>query len=280
VLGAIIAWFITGVYDSMYLALSLAGVVCINAGTNLANDYFDYNSGCDTVDTGFNSPFSGGSGLLPRGILDPKKVHIVSIFFFALASLIGVFLALTVGSVIFAFGVIGIISGYFYTTQIATRGIGELIVGINCGPLAVLGSFYVQTQAISLEPLIASIPLGILIIEVLWINEIPDYFADSKAGKKTLVTRIGKKRAADVYAILAGLTYIVILAGVAMSLMPPLVLISLLTAPLALKAVTVARKNYDDPKSLISANATTALVHLFTGILLCLAYFLTGYFSF
>ncbi|NIQ06850.1 MAG: prenyltransferase, partial [Candidatus Korarchaeota archaeon] len=149
--------------------MSLVGAVCINAGANLANDYFDYKSGCDQVNTDFSSPFSGGSGLLPRGILEPRRVYIASILFFTFAGFIGIFLALTRGWVIVILGIIGVVSGYFYTTQIATRGIGEFFIGLNCGPLVVIGGYYVQTQNIALEPVMASIPIGILILEVLWI---------------------------------------------------------------------------------------------------------------
>ncbi len=271
------AWSSFGTFDPTYLVLSLIGAVCVNAGTNLANDYFDYKSGCDLVDTDFSSPFSGGSGLLPRGVLNPRKVYIASLVFFVFAGLIGVFLTLTRGWAIVALGLIGVFSGYFYTTRLATRGIGEFIVGINCGPLAVIGSYYVQTQSIALEPIVASIPIGILILEILWINEIPDYYADTKAGKKTLVTRIGRKRAADVYGMLMFSTYAVILFGVSLSLMPVLTLLSFLTAPLAIEAVYVARKYYGDPRKLIPANAGTVLVHLFTGLLLCIAYVISGY---
>ncbi len=271
------AWFSFRIFNLTYFVLSLIGAVCINAGTNLANDYFDYKSGCDLVDTDFSSPFSGGSGLLPRGVLNPRKVYIASLVSFLFASLIGIFLALTRGWIIVALGLIGVFSGYFYTTQLAPRGIGELIVGINCGSLVVIGSYYVQTQTIALEPIVASIPLGILILEVLWINEIPDYYADVKAGKTTLVTRIGRKKAIDVYGMLMFSTYAVVLLGVSLSLMPVLTLLSFLTIPLAIRTVYVAKRNYENPLKLIPANAGTVLIHLFTGLLLCTAYIISGY---
>ncbi len=276
-LGAAVAWYSFKVFDPTYLVLSLIGAVCVNAGTNLANDYFDYKSGCDLVNTDFTSPFSGGSGLLPRGVLSPEKVHLASLISFVFAGLIGVFFALTRGWIVFALGLIGAFSGYFYTTQLATRGIGEVMVGLNCGPLVVLGSYYVQTQSIALEPIVASIPIGILILAVLWVNEIPDLDADAKAGKTTLVTRIGRKRAADIYGTLMFSTYAIILLAVSLSLLPVFTLLSFLTIPLAIRAVYVARRNYGDPRKLIPANAGTVLVHLVTGLLLCTAYVISGY---
>ncbi len=278
-LGAAIAWSSLEVFNLAYFALSSIGAVFINAGTNLANDYFDYKSGCDLVNPDFSSPFSGGSGLLPKGVLSPRKVYIASLVSFVLAGFVGLFFALNVGWVVVALGLIGVLSGYFYTTQLATRGVGEVIVGLNCGPLTVVGSYFVQAQTIALEPLVASVPLGILIFLVLWINEIPDYYVDAKAGKRTLVTRIGRKRAVDVYGALMLSTYLVILVGVLLSSMPILTLLSILTAPLAIRTVYIARQNYENPRKLIPANANTVLVHLFTGILLCIAYVISGYIS-
>ncbi|MBX5327586.1 MAG: 1,4-dihydroxy-2-naphthoate octaprenyltransferase [Candidatus Bathyarchaeia archaeon] len=278
-LGTAVAWFSFKVFDPLYFVLCLLGAVFMHAGANVANEYFDYKSGCDTVKTDFASPFSGGSGLLPAGVLNPKKVHKVSLVFFALASVIGVFLAFVRGWVVLVLGVIGILSGYFYTAEFAPRGVGEIIVGLNFGPLVVIGSFFVQTQAITYESIAASVPLGILILEVLWVNEIPDFDADARAGKKTLVTRIGRKKAADVYAVLLFSTYAVMLVLIGLSLMPVFALISFLTLPLAVKAVAVARRNYDDPRRLLPANAGTIMIHLFTGILLCVAYVVSGYLS-
>lgn len=275
-LGAVVAWNSLGVFNPALFALSLVGVVCVNAGTNLANDYFDFRSGCDSVNTDFHSPFSGGSGLLPSGFLNPRRVHMAAVAFFALASLIGMFLALMRGSLIFGLVLVGALSGYFYTTQLATRGIGEIIVGLNCGPFVVLGSYYVQTQTIALEPVVASIALGILIFEVLLINEIPDCYADAKTGKKTLVTRMGKKKAVHLYGTLMICTYAAVILAVFLSLMPILTLLSLLTAPLALKAVLIARKNHEDPQALIPANATTVIIHLLTGLVIVSAYVATG----
>jgi 1,4-dihydroxy-2-naphthoate octaprenyltransferase len=245
----------------------------------MINDYFDFKSGCDLHPTyeEFWAPFFGGSRLLPEGVLNPRDVYIASLLSFAVSGIIGVYLALERGLVIVLLGVIGVLSGYFYVTQLATRGVGELFVGLNFGPLMVLGSYYVQAQTIPLEPLVASIPVGLLIAAVLWINEIPDYDADKRVGKNTLVVRLGRKRAADVYGVLMLSTYAVILLGISLSLMPVLTLLSFLSAPLAIRAVFVARRNYGDPRKLVPANAGTIRVHLFTGLLLCIAYVISAH---
>lgn len=278
-LGATIAWNLLRVFNATYFMLTLIAALCLHAGTNMINDYFDFKSGCDLhpIYKEFWAPFFGGSRLLPENMLNPRDVYIASLLSFALGGIIGVYLALERGLVILLFGVAGVLSGYFYVTHLATRGVGEFFVSLNFGPLMVLGSYYVQAQMIALEPLVASIPVGLLIADVLWINEIPDYDADKHVGKNTLVVRLGRKRAADVYGMLMFSTYAVILLGVFLSLMPVLTLVSFLTAPLAIRAVYVAKRNYGDSRKLISANAGTILVHLFTGLLLSIAYVISGY---
>jgi len=80
-LGTAVAWFSFKVFDPLYFVLCLLGAVFMHAGANVANEYFTYKNGCDTLKTDFASSFSGGSGLLPAGVLNPKKVHKVSLVF-------------------------------------------------------------------------------------------------------------------------------------------------------------------------------------------------------
>jgi len=158
-----------------------------------------------------------------------------------MAGLIGIVLFVAVGWGVLLLGAIGVISGYFYVTQLATRGIGELVVGLNFGPLMVLGSYYVQNQSLLLRPLLASVPVGFLITAILWINEIPDYTADKAVAKKTLVVRLGRKRGADLYAIIVLAAYAWTVVMVVLKLMPLASLIVLVTLPLAMKSFTTAR---------------------------------------
>ncbi len=273
------AWSLEGRFDATYFTLTLIAALCLHAGTNMINDYFDFKSGCDLHPTykEFWAPFFGGSRLLPDGALTPRDVYIASVSCFALSGIISGYLAIEKGPVIILLGVIGVLSGYLYVTQLAPRGVGEIFVGLNFGPLMVLGSYYVQTQMISLKPLVASIPLGLLITAVLLINEVPDYDADKSVGKSTLVVRLGRRRAASVYGILMLSSYGATLLGSAFSLMPITALLAFFTTPMALRVVYLARKNYDHPRKLIPANVGTILVHLFTGILLCKAYVVTRY---
>ncbi|MFQ6075114.1 MAG: prenyltransferase [Candidatus Bathyarchaeia archaeon] len=268
--GATIAWS-EGLFEPFLFSLTLASMILLNAGTNVLNDYFDYVSGIDLMT--IKTPFSGGSGLLPRGILEPKSVYKAGLSFLITATLIGIYLATLRGYVILILGLIGVFTAYFYSTQLAKRGVGELLVGINLGPLAVLGSYYVQVQRLALEPFVASLPIGLLIAGVLYINEFPDFDADKGADRYNLVVRLGRRRAADGYVLLMSSVYACIMIGVLLSILPLASMISLVTFPYALWASKTVRKcrGLDVP---ISVNRATIVIHVMAGITLTISYIL------
>jgi 1,4-dihydroxy-2-naphthoate octaprenyltransferase len=273
-LGVVVAWASLGTFKPIYFALTLVGVMCLHLGSNIINDYFDFRSGCDAINTEALSPLSGGSRVLLENLVKPRSAYFAALSFFGLAAIIGAILSVTSGLMVLLLGVIGVISGYFYVTQLAPRSIGELIVGLNFGPLVVLGSYYVQTQKLALEPVIASIPVGLLVLAILWINEIPDYAADKSVGKKTLVVRVGRKRAADLYSVIVFTAFAWIVAMVLLNQMPVFALIALAALPLAIKAISVARKHYETSHQMIAANLSTIKMQLLLGILLIVGYVL------
>lgn len=273
-LGTAVAWYETGVFFPGYFLLAVVGVVCVLAGTNLANDYFDHKSQADDINREV-TPFSGGSRVIQEGLISPAKIYRASLIFFGLASLIGLYLIYVRGLVILIIGILGILSGYFYTAspiRIGYRGWGELIVGLNCGPLVVLGAYYIQAQALSLGALLVSIPVGLLITAVLYINQFPDYIPDKLSQKGTLVVRMGRERALKGFYLLVIFAYLFIILGGISRMIPWIGLISLLPLPLAWKAIKIAHSNYANTKGLIPAMSNTVAIHLMTGLLLCFGY--------
>ncbi|MCZ6530250.1 MAG: prenyltransferase, partial [Chloroflexi bacterium] len=143
-------------------------------------------------------------------------------------------------------------------------------------PVMVLGAYWVQAQQLSTAALYASIPVGILIAAVLYINEIPDRMWDEKAGKRTLVTRLSPETSVTGYAVIMGTAYLSILVGVALRVMPLATLLGLLTVPMAWSAFKALRKHHGYAYRLIPANATTVFAHLYTGLLLVAGYIVAG----
>ncbi len=275
ILGAAIAWTRNNAFNIAYFLLSLAGGLFLHLGTNVANDYYDHKSGNDEINKEFVRPFSGGSRTIQSGLLTPKEVISGAVLLFSGATLIGLYLTWVRGPFVLALGLIGLISGLFYTAPPLNwvgKGIGEALVGINFGALMTLGAYYVQTQEATLEPLIASLPASLLIAAVLYINEFPDYSADKAVGKKTLVVRLGRSKAVYGYALIVFGSYASIFGSVIAGITPPYTLVALIPFPLAVEAVRHAFKFHSEPFSLVPANATTIVIHLLTSLLLSLGY--------
>ena len=163
--------------------------------------------------------------------------------------------------------------GFFYTApplRIGYRGFGEIIVFLVCGPLSVIGTYFLFTGMITLKSILLSIPIGLMIFEILLINEFPDYEADKAVNKKHLVVRMGRQKARILYVFVIGLTYLSVIIPVALRIFPIYVLIFLLTLPFAYKAVSVALKKFNDEKQIIPAQANTIFLTIGYGILLSL----------
>lgn len=274
-LGTSIAWVRNDIFNMEYFLLALLGGTFLHLGTNIANDYFDHKSGNDEINKEFVRPFSGGSRMIQLGLLTPRKVLAAALMFYAMAFLMGLYLAWTRGLFVLVLGLTGLFSGIFYTGppfNWANKGIGEALVGINFGALMTLGAYYVQTKILSIEPLIASIPISLLIAAVLYINEFPDYGADKAVGKNTLVVRLGRNRAAFGYILIVVGSYIVILLNVLLGIVPPHTLFALIPFPLAFKAVELASKFHSEPFNLAPANALTIVFHFLTSLLISFGY--------
>jgi 1,4-dihydroxy-2-naphthoate octaprenyltransferase len=281
VLGAVLAFQIAHAFNLATFLLTLLGASLIHIATNMFNDYFDFKSGND-LEVKHQNPFAGGGRILTANLVKPSTHLLVSSLCLLFGCLIGLYLIFAFSlPYLFILGLVGVVSSYFYVGppfRFAYRGIGELIVGINFGPIMTLGTYYVQTGSLAWEPLFASIPIGLLVAAILWINEFPDMDADSAVGKKTLVLRLGYARSIAVYIGMVVAAYILLTVYAllsAFSLVPITSLaslVALLSLPLALKAVKVLRANYKDPHAIIPANANTVFLHLAFGVLAILGF--------
>jgi 1,4-dihydroxy-2-naphthoate octaprenyltransferase len=276
-LGAAIAWNRAGVLDWGLFWLTLIGGIFIHAGLDYSNDYYDYKTGNDVVNK-TPTPFSGGSRFLRDGTLKPGQVLLASLICFAIGSAIGLYINyLLKTNVILMIGIIGVFLAFFYTGEplkIGYTRCAEAATGLGFGPLMVIGSYYVQARSISWQVLWASVPIGILIALVQYINQFPDYEADKKAHKNNTVVMLGKEKAVRYYRIFLIFTYCAVVLGVILKVFPALTLVTLLTAPLAVKAIKVLTKHFNQIKELLPANALTIAIHLLFGALFTAAYLL------
>jgi 1,4-dihydroxy-2-naphthoate octaprenyltransferase len=256
----------------LYFAASILIIAGANCGTNLINDYFDHLSTNDDINK-YSTPFSGGSRVIQEKLLKPGQMLIAGLVSFAVVGVIGIIFVIFVNFSLLWFGLAGIILGYFYTApplRIGYRGFGEIIVFLICGPLSVIGTYFLFTGTITLKSILLSIPIGLLIFEILLINEFPDYEADKAVNKKHLVVRMGRQKARILFAVVIALTYLSVIIPIALRIFPLYLLIFLLTLPLAYKAVSVAIKKFGDEKQIIPAQANTIFLTIGYGILLSL----------
>jgi 1,4-dihydroxy-2-naphthoate octaprenyltransferase len=262
------------VYDRHFspglAVLTLIAAMSVHLGLNVANDIFDTLSGAD--ETNYTpTKYSGGSRVLQYGLVTMRQMVLIAAVCYAVAIAIGLLLVALTGWGLLWIGVAGVLISIFYTApplQLVHRGLGELCVALGFGPIMVMGAYYVQTGDYALRPLILSIPVALLVMLILYANEIPDRFADDRAGKRTLVVRMKPEAVINGYIISVAATYLVVVAGVALRILPWPTLISLATVPIAWRVLKGLRAHYDSPYQLMPYLGKNVTLHLYTGLLL------------
>ena len=197
----------------------------------------------------------------------------LSIVTFALSAIVGVPLIIKSGLPILWLGLIGFFSGLFYTAPpfkfSSRKGMGELLIGLNFGPLMVAGSALVQTGQLLPEAFLAGIPIGFLIAAVVYMNEFPDHDSDKATGKNTLIVVLGPEKARAGYVALISSAFISIIILAINGTLPMLSLIALLAIYFGISATKTLYKYYNN-RLLQPANWGTIIMHSVTGILLCI----------
>ena len=278
-LGATVASRYVSV-DWFYFALTMLGGSLLHIGTNTSNDYFDHTSGTDEANYNYMVPFSGGSRSIQMGLISAKGMLYLSMITFALSGLIGIPLIIKAGINILYLGFIGFLSGFFYTAppfRFASRkGMGELLIGLNFGPLMVVGSFLVQTSGDLthvLEAVLAGIPIGLLVVAIVYVNQFPDHDGDKATGKNNLVVVFGPEKARIGYVLLVVGAFISIIVMALNGTFPMLSLMALVTSIISVYTIRILYKYYDN-RLLQPANAGTIGLHFITGVFFCLGIWL------
>ncbi len=262
-IGLAIALWKSSALDPLYAVLTYIGVLSLHASVDLLNDYWDYRSGIDKVAR--RTPFSGGTGVLPEGMLSPSSVYRAGIAFLIIGALIGSYFVAVRGFAIAMILGFAIIAVYLYSTSIVRIGLGELFVALK-GMMIVIGTYYVQVGAFGTEVIHAGVVSGMLSSIVLFMNSFPDYEADMRGGRRTLVILLGPARAARLFIAFPLAIYITIVTGVLLSLLPAYVLLSLGALPLALKVYRTLKARYDDVEGLIPCMRSTVAFSRIVGI--------------
>ncbi len=209
-------------------ALALKVSLWLQIGVNFANDYSDGIKGTDANRI-------GPTRLVGSGLATARSVKFAAFISFGIASICGLWLAILTSPILIAVGILSIAAAWSYTggrKPYGYSGFGEISVFVFFGLVATIGSFYVQTQRITLMSFIVAIPMGALSCALLAINNLRDLNQDAIAGKKTLAVRMGDSAARRAFVTLLVLAHI----GAIATLIPTAFL-TLLVAPLTFSLV-------------------------------------------
>ena len=272
-LGLSITWWNSGSIDIFQAILTMGGVIALHASVDLLNDYWDFKRGIDTKTK--RTPMSGGTGVLPEGLLKPKSVYKAGILFLVIGGLIGSYFVILHGVVIGVILAFAIVSIYFYSTKIVNWGLAEVFVAIK-GTLIVMGTYYIQNSDLTDVSVLSGVVIGVLSSLVLFITSFPDHDVDKEKGRRTLVILFGKQKATSIFYVFPIISYGIIIGCVGMSIIPVFCLISLAAVPVAINSIKKLRLSISDENTIISAMRSTLLFSRITGALFIIG-FLIGY---
>lgn len=235
IMGSALAWH-DGVFRFDATLICLAAALLLQIGSNLANDVFDFERGADTPNR------QGPTRVTQAGLLSPTQVKLGMWIVFALAALLGLYLALLGGWPILVVGAAAIVSAIAYTGgpfPLGYYGLGDLFVFLFFGLASVAGTYYVQAGSISAAAWWMTIPPGLIITGILVVNNLRDLEDDRKAGKHTLAVVFGERGAKIQYLICLAVGYLALPIAAAFGLLPRLSLTAWLSLPIAIRAASV-----------------------------------------
>jgi 1,4-dihydroxy-2-naphthoate octaprenyltransferase len=218
VLGAVLAWHDTGVFRWAVFAWGTLGVVLVMLSTSFAGEYWDQAE--DSIGSSLTpSRFAGGSRVVQGGLLPRRAPSWASVVCLLLALVVALILqfAYHTGPWTLPFCALGLLGGFFYSTppiRWVTTGVGELWIAFCYGWLPIAVGYYLQAGDIA--PLVnwLAIPVGLTILNVILLNEYPDFRADSQAGKTNLVVRLGRHKASLLYTMISAASWLAMFISV------------------------------------------------------------------
>jgi 1,4-dihydroxy-2-naphthoate polyprenyltransferase len=252
-----------GSFRPLAFLAALVGSLFIQMGTNLSNDYSDARRGADSDDR------LGPVRVTAGGLLPPRTVLVGTYVAFGIAIAAGLYLAAVAGWELLVVGAASIAAGVLYTggpRPYGYEGLGELFVFVFFGVVAVVGSYFVQTEQLRWEAFALAVPVGLLSSGILVVNNVRDIDTDRRAGKRTLAVKLGRARARRLFAAMVCLSFVAPVA-VALADGEPWLLLPLAALPLAPPLVRAVGTRTDGPALNGALAATGRLLAVFSVLL-------------
>jgi 1,4-dihydroxy-2-naphthoate octaprenyltransferase len=199
--------------------VALLGLVALHGAVNALNEASDMRTGIDLRTR--RTPFSGGSGTLPAGLMTEPAARAIGYGGFAVGAACGVWFLQAVGWSLLPVFLAGSVCVLAYTDRLARLGVGEIAAGLGLGALPVVGTALVQDGRLGSAAIAASLPAFLMTFNLLLLNEFPDEVPDRHGGRRNLVILLGRKAAARVYAAAALLAPASILFAAGFEFLPP-----------------------------------------------------------
>ena len=254
---------------SLLVAMLIASML-IQIATNNFNEYYDFKRGLDSKDS------IGIGGAIVRDGIKPESVLLLSIVLYGIAGIIGLYIVLMTSWWIAVIGAISMAVGYFYTGgpyPIAYTPLGEVFAGVFMGGVIISISYYIHTAMISLEVILVSVPVAVLIGAILMANNIRDLDGDQERGRKTLAILVGRENAIKVLGAMFIVSFLWCIFLVAFNYLPFWSLLALFSIPKAFRAVN-GFKGKKAPLEMMPAMKLTADTNTRYGIYYGLGIFL------
>ncbi|MDP4086271.1 MAG: 1,4-dihydroxy-2-naphthoate polyprenyltransferase [Bacillota bacterium] len=272
-LGTALALKNGSIHFGLFLTMLLASLL-IQAATNMFNEYYDYKRGLDDEHS------VGIGGAIVRDGIKPGTVMKLAFSFYGIALLLGIYICANSSWWLALVGLVCMAAGYFYTggpLPIAYTPFGELVAGFFMGLLIILIAFFIQTGTVDRTSILVSIPIMVLVGEILLANNIRDLDGDKENGRKTLAILLGRQGAIKLLATLFALSYLWIFVLILSGISTAWIAIALLSVPKAIKA-TKGFIGKTVPIQMLPAMKATAQTNTLFGFLLTVGLFIGHFF--
>ncbi len=261
--------------DTEYAILAFLGALFSHVAVNVLNDYFDFRSGLDLKT--LKTPFSGGSGILPQGLMNPRGALIIGIISLGIVIAIGFYFLKERGLELLPLGLLGIAVIILYTpfvTRIATLCL--IAPGLGFGPLMVIGTHFVLTGRYDWIAFMASIVPGFLVSNLLLLNQFPDVEPDKSVSRRHLPIVIGIKESSYVYALLSLSAFLWVALAIGLNLFPAWASLAFLPLPIAIITIRGVIKHAENITTLLPFLGRNVIYTLLTPFFLGLGFLVSS----
>lgn len=267
------AYWETGQIGSWNVLLVFLGGLSAHISVNVFNEYYDFKTGLDQKTQ--PTPFSGGSGMLPAHPEMEKETLLLGWLMFMITGAIGLYFVFVQGWQLVLVGVLGMVLLVTYTIFWVYQPVLSLLApGIGFGLMMVMGTHFALTGVYSWEAFIASLVPTFLVSDLLLLNQFPDVEADRSIGRRHFPILVGRESSAVIYGIFLLLTYLAVVVGVILQLLPVLSLITLITSILGWKTFRSVQRHAGEISELVPVLGMNVILSISTPALLSLSLFL------